>query len=424
MAPARRISFAWVTPIVLAIPLGSRDLSAYAAQGQLVRHDLNPYTLGPSALPGSFAEEVSHRWVDTPAPYGPLWLTLGRLVGYLVTNVWVTVMVVRLFALLGFALLAWSLPRLTERAGGRTELAIWVALANPLVLVLGVGGGHNDMLMVGLMAAALAVATGPGTWLRTLGLATVIATAAVAIKSPAVVALAFLVPLWLHHAPSAANWRNWRGVTLASLVVGVGSIALFASFTSLSGLGWGWIKLVNSAAPIVNWMSLPSLGAILWNLARGITHGTTSVNATMREFRSAGTVLSLILLAGAWALALRRQWWPLLAASLFIVVVLGPTVQPWYFIWSLAVAAVVLTSRVWAGWLAGASIALVVMIRPNGNGVQMRPAVLLVIAGSALVAWLFLRRGASDANESSDPTTPVASTEPAASTERAPELTG
>jgi alpha-1,6-mannosyltransferase len=388
----RRVACWWLAPIVAAMPLGSRDLWAYAAQGQLVRHGLDPYTSGPSALPGAFAEEVSHRWVDTPAPYGPLWLTLDRFVADVATNVWAAMVVLKLFAVVGFVLLAWALPLLAKRAGGRADLAIWIGLANPLVLVLGVGGGHNDLLMVGLMAAALVVATGPGSWLRTLGLASVIATAAIAIKSPAVVALAFLVPLWLHHAPSAQGWRNRRGIVLASLIVAAGSIALFAAFTAVSGLGWGWIKLVNSAAPIVNWMSLPSLLAICWNLALGITHGTTSVNATMRGFRTAGTAISIVLLLGAWLVALRRQWWQLLAAALLVVVVLGPSVQPWYFCWALAVAAAFVTRRAWICWLSAASVALVVVIRPNGTGLQMQPPVFPIAAGAALLAWAFFYR--------------------------------
>jgi alpha-1,6-mannosyltransferase len=171
------------------------------------------------------------------------------------------------------------------------------------------------------------------------------------------------------------------------VIVAGTSSALFAAFTAVSGLGWGWIKLVNSAAPIVNWMSLPSLLAICWNLLLGITHGTTSVNATMRGFRTAGTVVTVIALAGTWLLALRRQWWQLLAASLLIVVVLGPSVQPWYFIWALTIAATFVVTRAGLCALAAASIALVAMIRPNGTGLQMQPPVFAIVAGAALLAW-------------------------------------
>jgi alpha-1,6-mannosyltransferase len=402
----RRISISWLVPISLSVPLGSRDLWAYAAQGQLVHHHLDPYTLGPSALPGSFAVEVSHRWVDSPAPYGPLWLLLGRGVAAVTDSVSVTVAILRLLAVLGVLLMIWALPTLAERAGGRADIALWIGVANPLVLVLGVGGGHNDMLMVGLMVAGLVFATGPGGIGRTLVLGTAIATTSVAIKSPSVVAVAFIVPLWLHHAPMARAHRSTRGVMVSTLIVAVVSIGVFAAITAISGLGLGWVKLVNSAAPIVNWMSIPTLLAICWNLAIGVWDGTTNVNATMRGFRSAGTVVTLILLTITWVRALRRDWWTMLVVALFVVVVLGPTVQPWYFCWGLAIAAV-MTQQLRSLWLlAGGSIALVVMIRPNGTGLQMKPVVVLMIAGSLGLAWLILARRNSPAAQAR-PTSPA-----------------
>jgi hypothetical protein len=112
----------------------------------------------------------------------------------------------------------------------------------------------------------------------------------------------------------------------------------------------------------------------------------------MRGFRTAGTVASLVLLAAAWFIALRRRWWDLLAASLLAVIVLGPTVQPWYFIWALVIVAVAVTSRAWMCGLAAASIALVAMIRPNGTGLQMQPPVFAIMAGAALLAWVVFYR--------------------------------
>src|SRR5579859_2581435 len=64
-------------PFLFAAPFG-RDLWAYAAQGNLVRRGLDPYAYGPAAIPSSFTDEMQSRWLDTPSPYGPLWLRMSH----------------------------------------------------------------------------------------------------------------------------------------------------------------------------------------------------------------------------------------------------------------------------------------------------------------------------------------------------------
>src|SRR5947209_12465379 len=54
----------------------------------------------------------------------------------------------------GLVLLVWALPRLIGHLGGRISVAWWIAVANPLMLTQLAGGPHNDILMVGLLAAA------------------------------------------------------------------------------------------------------------------------------------------------------------------------------------------------------------------------------------------------------------------------------
>ena len=56
-------------------------------------------------------------------------------------------------ALAGLALLAWAVPRLARWGGANPALASGLALASPLMVANGVAGLHNDLLMVGLMAA-------------------------------------------------------------------------------------------------------------------------------------------------------------------------------------------------------------------------------------------------------------------------------
>jgi hypothetical protein len=45
-----------------------------------------------------------------------------------------------------------ALPELTRRLGGRVPVALWVAVANPMMIIHMVGGGHNDLLVMGLLA--------------------------------------------------------------------------------------------------------------------------------------------------------------------------------------------------------------------------------------------------------------------------------
>jgi alpha-1,6-mannosyltransferase len=389
----RTIGLRWMAPLIFAAPTSSRDLWAYAAQGHLVLHGLNPYTLGPSALPGVFASEVSKRWVSTPAPYGPLWLLLGKgLAAVFGDHVTMTIYALRLLTVAGMLMMAWGVPILADRAGGRAELGLWLTLANPLFLILGVAGGHNDLLMVGLMVLGLVAVTNRGPLWRTLGLGVVAITAATAIKSPAVVAAAFAVPLWLAYNHPAQRWRSARGIAGLCAIVTALTVVTFAAITAVSGLGLGWVKQVNNAAPIVTWMSIPTSLAMIFQLLHGVTHGTTKVGPVMRAFRTGGTVVTLLALVWLWARSLRQPAWTLLAIALFVVVVLGPTVQPWYFCWALAVAAAFLVDGRWLAWIGGLSVALVVMIRPNGTGFQMKPVVIVFIAGGLALSWLLMRR--------------------------------
>lgn len=419
----RRIALRWAAPLVFAIPLASRDLWAYAAQSQLMVHHLNPYSLGPSALPGAFSVEVSHRWVDTPAPYGPLWLLTGKLMADGIgQHVGMTVAALRLLAVIGLVLLTYAVGPLADRAGGRRNVAIWLIIANPLTLIMGLGGGHNDLLMVGLMAAGLAIVTGPGSVLRSLVLGTGVLTLAVAVKSPSAVALAFAVPLWLIHAPSGQAARAKRGTGYAITIVGFGSVGLFTVITLISGLGLGWVKQVNSSASVVSWMSLPTFAAIIWDLITGHLHNILKLDAQMSDFRTAGTVISIMLLAALWLVAMRpfrsrltgsrlipwsasgspasgspaprwslsRDAWMLLAIALLTVVLLGPSVQPWYFIWALSIAGAARLPRRAVSVIAGLSLGMVAMVRPNGVGLQMNPFVALILGLSLVLALTLL----------------------------------
>jgi alpha-1,6-mannosyltransferase len=383
----------WCAPLLVCAPLFSRDLYAYAAQAQIAHAGLNPYVATPADLPGRFLDEVAWRWVDSPAPYGPLWLMLGKLVAAICgQGVMRTVFAIRLLAVVGVALTAWLLPKLARRIGGRPEMALWLGVLNPLVLLHLVAGGHNDALMIGLAVAGLAiVATAGGRPLAglrgdgaRLALGAAVLALAVAVKSPAVVMLAFAVPLWARQRGEIERLRTWAlGVGIAA---GAG-VAAFAAVTAASGLGLGWVKQVNNSVPVVNWLSLPTSLAMIWRVLHGVGLDKDP-DGTVAAFRTAGTVITVVALVACWAAA--RRWSPmtLCAIGLGITTILGPNVQPWYYAWALAIVAATGAGcdRRVVGWLAFGSVGLMLTTLPEGDSIISQPIPLLAVLIAAGVA--------------------------------------
>jgi len=94
-----------------------------------------------------------------------------------------------------------------------------------------------------------------------------------------------------------------------------------------------------------------------------------------------------------WSLSrwsLSRDAWTLLAFALLIVVLLGPSVQPWYFIWALSIAGAIRLPRRAVSVMAGLSLGMVAMVRPNGVGLQMNPFVALILFLSLALALALL----------------------------------
>ena len=120
---------------------------------------LSPYGWGPGLLEGPIIEAVDPRWLCTPAPYGPLPLLGGEFAASAPADPWLLVIAHRLLA----ARSGWSCwpGRCPGWRGGpgatRPSSRRW-CLPSPLMLAHGVGGLHNDLLMVGLWPRSLVVA--------------------------------------------------------------------------------------------------------------------------------------------------------------------------------------------------------------------------------------------------------------------------
>ncbi len=148
----------WLAPLLLSVPVFSRDTYSYLAQGALLRDGFDPYAVGPVANPNTLLDNVSPIWTITTAPYGPAFIMIAKLVTMVVGNhVIAGTMLLRLCMLPGLALLIWAAPRLARHLGADGPTALWICVLNPLVIIHLMGGVHNEMLMVGLMAAGIAL---------------------------------------------------------------------------------------------------------------------------------------------------------------------------------------------------------------------------------------------------------------------------
>lgn len=197
LGQVRLAAVAWLAPLTLAPPMFSDDGWSYAAQSWMALHGTDPYLHGPGSLGGVFLVGVASIWRTTPAPYGPLPLWLGAQAGRLVEDPYLLVLVHRGLALVGLALLIWAVPRMARWAGADPARATALVIASPLMMANGVAGLHNDLLVVGLMAAALVVAAEKG-WAT----GAVLAGLAVAVKAPGA---AILLPVALVSLPAGAG---------------------------------------------------------------------------------------------------------------------------------------------------------------------------------------------------------------------------
>ncbi len=150
----------WSIPMLVVAPIFSRDIFSYAAQGEMMSRHINPYNYGPSILgAGPYPNPVDPLWANTPAPYGPLFLMVDGLLATASLHhaLW-TVVLLRLFALAGVALIAYCIPKLARSFTKDPGPVFVLAVLNPLVLLTLIGAGHNDAVMVGLLLAGITAA--------------------------------------------------------------------------------------------------------------------------------------------------------------------------------------------------------------------------------------------------------------------------
>jgi hypothetical protein len=141
--------------ILLAPPLASTDVFSYQFYGRMGElYGANPYLVGPHAIAlDPLYPYIGKNWIGTPTVYGPVFTALSYLLAPL--SIPASVLAYKAIAAissLAIVALVWNGARL--RGVDQVKAVALVGL-NPLIVVYGIGGGHNDLLMLVPMVAGV-----------------------------------------------------------------------------------------------------------------------------------------------------------------------------------------------------------------------------------------------------------------------------
>lgn len=354
---SHELSLRWVVGSILAVhfifvlapPLALTDVFNYINYGRMeVVHNLNPYTSIPIVEPHNDPSFILSNWHELLSPYGPLFTMLTFLVVPLgVAGSFWALKVILAAASLTTIWLVWKCAKLL----GRDPLkAILYVGCNPIVLVWGLGGDHNDFLMLVFIMLGFYLllradaARGadqehawpgrlPGAaqikgWLLPLSAAEIAAGAAFmlacAIKASGAVLLP-VVLIALLHKPRALV-QTMLGMALAAVAVAALSLLAF-------GLH---IPDLSTQSKLVTSESVPNL--------IGLAIGQGGESEGLHTVMTALLGLSVLACCGyAWRRrdSITASAW----ASIALLVTLS-WVLPWYVLWALPLAALSGSRRV------------------------------------------------------------------------------
>jgi alpha-1,6-mannosyltransferase len=212
---------------------------------------------------------------------------------------------------LGFVALVWKCARLLGRD---PRFAVLFVAANPVYLIYGVGGFHNDFFMLVPSMAAITLLLARRD--RMAGAALVVA---IAVKFTAVLLLPFLL---LAARPTRRRWRLAQGGALAALPLIALSLALF-------GLH---LPNLQDQSTLLTDFSVPNVVGWIIGLGGGAP--------ALLRIANVAVVLAVALLIrrrGDWLAGAGWATLALLASLAWLV--------PWYVIWVLPLAALATSVR-------------------------------------------------------------------------------
>ncbi len=141
--------------VLLAPPLLSTDVFSYVAYSRMggIYH-VSPYLHGPNVISSDpLYPFVAAKWITTPSVYGPLFTAFGYLLAPF--DLAINVLAYKLIAAASSLLVVVLVWRAAVLRGVHPVKAIALVGLNPVTILYGVGGGHNDLIMLALLMGAV-----------------------------------------------------------------------------------------------------------------------------------------------------------------------------------------------------------------------------------------------------------------------------
>jgi alpha-1,6-mannosyltransferase len=326
--------------VVLGPPLISTDVFSYQAYARMgSMYGANPYLNGPHAIAlDPIFPYIGAKWSYIPSTYGPVFTALSYLLAPLsVAASVVAYKAVAAVASLAIVALIWKASRLR---GVNPVRSVALVGLNPLLVVYGVGGGHNDLLMLlALVAGVYAILAGRE---RLGGGMTVLA---IGIKLTAGLMLPFAIAARGPHR-GASRRRN--------LLLGAGAgVTLIAALSyALYGAGaLNVLSTVRQSQSEGNWDSIPGFIST--------RPGMVTVGHVVGYGLAAAFVgVSIWLLRRVWRGEI--DWIAAAGWSTAAMLVAASSLLPWYVAWLLPLAALGNDKRLLrtAVWMTGVVLAV------------------------------------------------------------------
>jgi len=310
---------------ILFPPSLSSDIYAYAGWGRmLVMHGWSPYahTLASLADINDPAGLIAP--VAATSTHGPVWIALVSAAVALLSggDLWWQILALKVVAALALVAAAVGAREIARSYDlGRSNLTALAIGLNPLFLIEGPGNGHNDVLMIALMLAGIALCQKerPRAGYLLVGL-----SIGIKFVSAAIVPWLILVQIRRHRR------EPWLAPVVLAVVLSLtptvlGYLAFSAQTNPLAGIGTVFARQVGA---------VETTAAV----AAGTNQSTSSRSGALPRMSLLLAVYAALTLM-VWRSAVPGRYlscWALF--SLTLVVIGAPVPFAWYMIWPFSVA--------------------------------------------------------------------------------------